>query len=333
MFVAVARAALARQGVVRPVSAAQTSPSQVQPSGARAAAADPLAAVKDPTSLTMIGLVAGALALLFWVFLYQQHRHSWGSADWSHAYFVPLISLWMVWQNRAGLAAARATVFWPGLAPLLMGVVCYAFFLVGVPNHLGQGMSFILAIFGVCLLLLGPSMMPLLFFPIAYLLFAVTVPEKIMNYVTYPLQDLAARGGWLMLRMVGYDADRTGNVLYMLMPDGTSHPLNVAEQCNGMRMVVGFLALGAAVALVAVKTWWKRVVLLAIAAPIALLVNVVRVAVLGGVSVVNSDLAQGEAHMWIGTLLLVPGFFLFMGVLKALNVAVPEAGAAGGGKS
>jgi len=325
---------------VRPVSAAQTSPSPMPsptPSGATASqpvgdAADPLAALKDPTSLTKVGLVVLGLAALYWVFLYQQHRHSWGNADWSHAYFVPFISLWMVWQHRRALAVARLGVFWPGLAPLLMGVVCYAFFLVGVPNHLGQGLSFILTVFGVCLLLLGPGAVPSLFFPIAYLLFAVTVPEKIMNFVTYPLQDLAARGGWLMLRMVGYDVDRTGNVLYMLLADGSSHPLNVAEQCNGMRMVVGFLALGAAVALVAVRTWWKRVVLVAVAAPIALLVNVARVAVLGGISVVNSDLAQGEAHMWIGTLLLVPGFFLFMGVLKALNVAVPEPAAEGGVK-
>jgi exosortase len=298
----------------------------------RAGASDAARLMADPTSLTKAGLVVLGLVGLFWIFIYQQHRHSWGSADWSHAYFVPLISGWLLWQKKDELARVRFGAFWPGLLCVLLAVVCYAFFLVGaMRNHLGQGLSFLLAVFGVSLMLLGPRAMPVVFFPIAYLGFAITVPEKLMNYVTYPLQDLAAWGGWLLLRMLGYDVDLTGNVLHMILKDGSSHPLNVAEQCNGMRMVVGFLALGAAVALVAVRTWWKRVVLVAIAVPIALLVNIVRVGVLGMLSLVSPDLAVGEAHMWIGTALLVPGFFLFMGVLKALNVAVPEAAASKGG--
>jgi exosortase len=285
-----------------------------------------LARLSDPTTLAMFALVIAGIAFLFHVWFFNQHRHSWGNADWSHAYFVPLVSIFLLWQVRDRIQATPVEVFWPGFVPLLAGVISYIFFLVGAPNHLGQGLALILTVFGVCLLLLGPRMMPLIFFPIAFLFFAVTIPEKIMNFLTYPLQDLAARGGYVLLNMVGVKTDIQGNVLLVVKPNLETHPLNVAEQCAGMRTVVSFVALGVAVGLVAVKTWWKRVVLVALGVPVALLLNIVRIAVLGFLSLYNSNLAAGQAHMFIGTLLLIPGFLLFLGVLMALNIAVPEPG-------
>jgi hypothetical protein len=45
----------------------------------------------------------------------------------------------------------------------------------------------------------------------------------------------------------------------------------------------------------------------------------VRVTVLGLLTLVNPNLAAGEAHTLIGTLLLVPALGLYMGVVWALN--------------
>jgi uncharacterized membrane protein len=59
-------------------------------------------------------------------------------------------------------------------------------------------------------------------------------------------------------------------------------------------------------------------------APIALLLNVVRVVVLAMLSLIDPDLATGDVHMLIGTLLLVPGLFLFLGVVWALNRVIAD---------
>jgi exosortase len=238
---------------------------------------------------------------------------------------VPLICGYLLWQHRSRLDKLKASVFWPGLVPVVMGIWSYVFFVVGVPNHLGQGLSMTLTVFGLTLLLLGPRYMTYLFFPIAYLFFAITIPEKVMNHATWPLQSLAAKGGWVALNMIGIKTDIAGNQLTVF--DSTtfkSYPLNVAEACSGMRMLIAFTALGAAVALVATKMWWKRVVLIGLAAPVAVLLNVIRIMVLGIASLFNQDLSAGEAHTFIGTLLLIPGFFLYMLIVVALNKAVPE---------
>lgn len=306
------------------MSMAATGTSGRRVSGGQAAPG--LAArLTDPTTLLMVVMLTAAVGALFHNWFYKQHLHSWGSPDWSHAYLIPLISGYLVWHNRAQLARTTFEAFWPGIVPLVMGIAAYVYFLVGPSsNHLGQGLALVLTIFGITLLLLGPRAMLWLFLPIAYLGFAITVPEKIMNFLTYPLQDLAARGGWVLLNTCGFKADLQGNVIHIVTADLSTRPLNVAEQCSGMRMVVAFTALGAAVALVGSQAWWKRVVLLAMAIPIAVGLNVVRVAVLGMLTLVDPNLASGQSHMLIGTLLLLPGFLLYMGVLVALNKAAPE---------
>ncbi len=286
---------------------------------------DLVASVTEPANLARIVLLGGAFVLLFRHWFWTQHKFSWGSADWSHAYFVPLISLWLLWQNREWIERTPARVFWPGLIPMLVGIPVYVFFLVTpVASHWVQGLAMLLTLFGLVLLLTGPRMMEYLFFPIGYLAFGMTVPEKVMLYITFPLQNIAAQGAYAVLATLQVPVAIAGNVLVITDRSFVNHPLNVAEQCSGMRMVIAFLALGAAVALVSTRMWWKRVLLLSLATPTALLLNVARVAVLGFLTLWNPDLATGEAHTFIGTLLLIPGLAIYLLMVVALNKAVPE---------
>ncbi|MFN9992936.1 MAG: archaeosortase/exosortase family protein, partial [Phycisphaerales bacterium] len=108
---------------------------------------------------------------------------------------------------------------------------------------------------------------------------------------------------------------------------GEDIPLNVAEQCSGMRMVVAFLALSAVMSLQN-RFWWQRIALILLATPVAVFLNVIRVGVLGLASLYSRGLATGDAHMLIGTLLLVPGLFLFLACSWSLEkMIVDEKGA------
>lgn len=276
-------------------------------------------------NLVVLGVLAGAFVLLFHNWFAAQHGHSWGNGDWSHAYIVPLVSVYLLWQYRGELERTRFSTFWPGLVPMVTGIACYVFFMVGsMKNHLGQGLSMILTLFGLVLLMLGPRAMKYCFFPIAYLVCGITMPEKVMNHLTWPLQQFAAVAANVVLKVLGVQTDIAGNQITVFDSEMVAHPLNVAEACSGMRMVIAFTALGVAVALVGTKVWWKRVVLLTLAIPVALAINVVRVATLGVATLYDARWVGGEAHMFIGTVLLLPGFGLYMLVLWSLNKAAPE---------
>lgn len=276
-------------------------------------------------------VLLGAFAALFFRWLSTQHAMSRAAMeDWGHAYAIPFIAGYMIWMQRAELSTARKQTFWPGMAIVALGVWCYFFFSMNpaVSNHMFQGFSLTLTALGAALTLVGPRAGLRLFLPIAFLVFAITVSEAVMLRVTWQLQLLASQGAHIALsalgQLFGFSAIVEGNILTVITPAGEEHDLNVAEACSGMRMVIAFIALAGAVALLGTKLWWQRVAIMLLAVPVALGMNVVRVAVLGLASLADADLAAGDAHGLIGTLLLVPALALFLGAVWALKKIVRD---------
>jgi exosortase len=278
-----------------------------------------------------------AFVAMFHHWFHIQAVHSWDKKqDWGHSFVMPLVGLYLLWQQRAGILGTPARTFWPGVLPFATGIVGYAFFLMGFSNHMMQGYCMIMALAGLALLLLGPGLFKYFFIPIAVQVFAVMISERIMQEATFPLQLLASKGAWYVLRLIAlpgewFMVEVNGNTLEVIR-GGTTYPLNVAEACSGMRMVIAFVALAAMVGLFSCRQWWQRIALLLLSVPVALLMNVLRVAILGLLTMVDANLAKGEAHMLIGTLLLVPALFLFLGVVSLLNRMMEEReGQPGGG--
>jgi len=313
-----------------------TSPSHARSASPGAQAAQE-AAPTLPRRALGIGVMLGlAFAWLFWRWFQKQSRISINHMeDWGHALVIPLISAYMLWQARERIAATPVRVFWPAFVPFLVGILSYMYTVVYVSNHMLQGFSLILALGAMVLFVTGPAMLRLVFLPIAYLILMVTIAEGIMLAVTFSLQLIASQGSWIMLSLIGEPFDwftvtLEGNTLEIMASSGEVHPLNVAEACSGMRMVVAFYALAGAVALLGSSQWWQRIALVLLAGPVAIFMNMIRVTVLGLLTMVDADLASGDAHTLIGTVLLIPSLALFLGVVWVLNRLVGAPGAAPG---
>jgi len=275
-----------------------------------------------------IAVAAAFLAMFFRWVLRQHHFSSTNVEDWGHAYIIPLISGYLVWRRREALAAARTDVFWPGVLPMLLGVATYVYFNIFVPNHMLAGGAMVLTLLGVVMTLLGPRGTRLLFVPVAFLLLGVTISTKIMLALTFTLQLVASEGANIVLvllgPLMGFETELAGNTITITDAQGDEHPMNVAEACSGMRMVIAFIALAAAVAVLGSEAWWKRAAVVLLAVPVAVVMNVLRVAVLGLLTLIDADLASGDAHTLIGTLLLIPSLGVFMGIVWALNRIIEE---------
>lgn len=287
-----------------------------------------------PEGAVMFVVLAAVFFGLFFRWFVVQHLLSAKSIeDWGHAYAIPLISGYLIWQARDKLAAARVSPFWPALPVVLLGIMSYFLCVVGIRNHMLQGFSIILTLFGLVLLMLGTRPMRYLFIPISLLVFGVTVSDIIMLKLTFPLQLIASQGAFLILSVVGavagFSADVAGNSITVIKPSGVEIPLNVAAACSGMRMVVAFFALAAITGILSCRRWWQRTALVLLAAPVAILINIFRVAVLGLFSLADVNLAAGEAHTLIGTLLLIPGLGLFLLLVWVLKKSVGDDAAAG----
>ena len=143
----------------------------------------------------------------------------------------------------------------------MLGIIIYMVAMMGpkhLIHHLSRSLGVFVVSFGLVILFLGWQSLRVVGFPFIYLfVFGIVISDRIMTPITYELQDISAKGAWLVLYLAGYDTDLSGNTL-TLFENGKAYPLNVAEACSGMRMLVAFLALGTAMAYVGLSRPWQR---------------------------------------------------------------------------
>ena len=105
----------------------------------------------------------------------------------------------------------------------------------------------------------------------------------------------------------------------MIQLAGTS--LGVAEACSGLNslsaLIVGSVLLG----FLLCSGWFARVMLFVLAAPLAIAVNIIRVAGTAILADYNQEFAEGFYHSFSGWLIFVAGFgalYLCARILHAL---------------
>ncbi len=253
--------------------------------------------------------------------------------DWSHTLVVPLISLYFISRNRDRMAATRPAVFLPGLIVFVFGLLSFNFWTYPGRNDMFQGYSMIITLFGLALFLLGPSMMRHLWFPILYLALFVKISDRIWDSLAWRLQGIAAQCATVLLHIfslfLDFDVNKVGNKITIgFMQDGAylERGLEVAQACSGLRMLMAFIALGVAMAYLTDRGWWQRLIMILMAVPIAVAVNVGRVTMLGLLNLVNEEMTKGDFHTFLGMLMLIPaaGLFWLLGwVLDRIVVTDP----------
>ena len=98
-------------------------------------------------------------------------------------------------------------------------------------------------------------------------------------------------------------------------------------------MLVAFLALGVALALSGLDSWWQRILMILIAVPVAVFVNMLRVASLGVLSLWDMQFTTGEFHQFVGFVWLIPAFVFYLGIMWVIRRLVIEEGSSGSSTS
>ncbi|MDG1838990.1 MAG: exosortase/archaeosortase family protein [Phycisphaerales bacterium] len=275
------------------------------------------------TGLAMAAILA-IFAFLFWSFLERQIRFAVEfQADWGHTLVIPFIAGWFVWLNREKILAEPLRPSVTGLVLVVFGMGWFSLCSLGPAvfrhhNLMGAGVG--LTIFGLVLAICGWRAMKWLWFPVFYLVaFSQTISDRFLELLTFELQGIATIGAEVGLSVIGYDVARAGHTLDIYQ-NGEIIPINIAEACSGMRMLVAFLALGVAMAYRGLDNFWLRAVLVLAAFPTAIFINILRVVTLGILATYDSDFAAGDFHSMVGMLWLIPAFFIYLGIMCILKM-------------
>ncbi len=255
--------------------------------------------------------------LLWWFFRHEVDNivYRWATdPSWSHGFLIPLFSLYFLSQHTRDIVTLKPKVSYLGLV-LLIG--CFIFYTLDVVYfRIGyfQPLTLIAAIGATVLFLGGWRLVRYTWLPIIYLVFAVKLPSRLYTGLTIPMRMFAAKVASALLSMVRGLEATAGGVVIDVTYNGKQMdpPLDVAEACSGMRLLMAFLALGVAMAYLHYRPAWQRLVLLASTIPIALLCNVVRVTVTGFIYVLGDPkYAQGIYHDMLGMGMLPLAFGLY----------------------
>ena len=198
----------------------------------------------------------------------------WHAEENMHGWLVAPLAAFLVWMNWAKLrrTPVRGNL-WAGMA-----VLGFALFVQVAGVWLGLnrsvGYSLVFALVGLCLYFLGTAMTAALAFPLAFLLFMVPTPGGVIDQISAPLQLLSASAVQVISGFAGVNVHAQGVTLFL--PDKGIH-LQVAEGCSGLHSLTAMAMLSAILAyFMAVPTRWKWG-LFALAMPVALLGNVIRI--------------------------------------------------------
>jgi exosortase len=308
--------------------------------------------------LSRILAIATALVFAYATVLTKLGHDWWTDENYSHGLLIPVIIGFILWSQRERLArTGQHPAMICGLAAVVLSLAALWAGTAGAELYI-QRISLVLMLGGVVLYFWGFGLLRLLIVPLFLLFLAIPIPAIIFNKIAFPLQLFASRCAVSTMAFFNIPVLRQGNVIE-LMPLGAreTKKLEVVEACSGIRSLMTLVTLAVVFAyfthprgdsgdgdesqgpepknpivkvLGRLKTFgfWRSVIIVLSAVPIAILTNALRVSGTGILArYYGTRVADGFFHSFSGWVIYVVAFLMLFGVgwlLDRVNPTKPE---------
>lgn len=255
---------------------------------------------------------AALLILGLWLYgpvLIRLTRQWWADPNFSHGFFVPLFSAFIVWQDRTRLREIQPKPSTWGLPVIVISLAMLLVGTFGAELFLSR-LSFILLIAGAIVFFVGWSMLRAVLFPMCFLLLMIPIPAIVFSQITLPLQILASKLAAGTLPLCGVPVLREGNIINL-----PAMPLEVAQACSGIRSLMSLMTLAIMYGYLVERRIWVRVALALSSIPIAVAANGLRIVGTGLiVQYWDPEKAEGFFHLFSGWLVFVFSLLMLFAV-------------------
>lgn len=295
----------------------------------------------ERSELIQIGLVSVVIGLMFmmfhmlgntvenvnsrsafqWMFARWHDTISFG-ADYSHGYFIPFVSLGVIWYKRKEIFAVDKYVDWRGLV-VVIGALMLHWLGAKMQQTRISLVSLVLLIWGVPFYLYGWQLAKKMIFPCSYLAFCI--PLNFLDVIAFPLRIFSTKFAVGLLNGFGIEAVRAGTaILIPSMPTG----MDVADPCSGLRSLLAMTALTAVYAYFTQPTLIKKWILFLASIPLAVIGNIARIGTIAAVSeALGSKPALGLYHDYSGYILFTAAIITMVIFGRMLNMDFKEVAA------
>jgi exosortase len=239
--------------------------------------------------------------------------------QYSHGFLVPLFAAYLLWHRRHMVPKLAPPASGWGLAVLGCGIglqLAGAYFYIDAVTTV----SLIPILLGLCLMCGGWPILRWAWPSIAFLIFMVPLPFRLEVALSHPLQRLATFCSTYMLQTLGLAAVAEGNIIVL-----DNAQIGVIDACNGLGMLVTFVAMTAATVLVTQRTLVEKLLIALSAIPIALVANVSRITLTGILlTTVGDKVAEVVYHDLAGWLMMPLALGLLWIQCKLLSFLLVE---------
>lgn len=261
-------------------------------------------------------VLAGLMVWLYAPILARLARQWWTDPNFSHGFFVPAFSIYVLWQNRDKLRAVDPAPSSWGLLLVLFSLGTLILGVFGAELFLSRT-SLILLLAGLVIFLYGWPMLRVTAFPLAFLVLMVPIPSIVLNQITFPLQIFASKVSATILPVLGVPVLREGNVINL-----PAMPLEVADACSGIRSLLSLTCLAVMYGYLLEKRIGIRVLLAVASIPIAVAANAFRIVGTGLlVQYWDPDKAEGFFHAFSGWLIFVVSLLMLFALHRLITIA------------
>jgi exosortase len=268
-----------------------------------------------PTARLASWYTVALLMVGVWLYgpvLIRLTRQWWSDPNFSHGFFVPIFSAFVVWQNRSRLRAVESK---PSIWGLPVIVISLAMLLIGTfgAELFLSRVSLILLIGGSVVFFVGWAMLRAVVFPLCFLILMVPIPAIVFSQITLPLQILASKLAAGTLPICGVPVLREGNIINL-----PAMPLEVAQACSGIRSLMSLMTLAIMYGYLVESRVWVRVVLAVASIPIAVAANGLRIVGTGLiVQYWDPEKAEGFFHLFSGWLVFVVSLLMLFALHRS----------------
>jgi exosortase len=294
------------------VNSSDRTPISTMPAGGTSTLA-PAARIDWPTLLPF-GIAIALLAALaapvmgFWWWEYTQPE-----SYYAHAPAIPLIVALMLWYRRDALGATpKRPAMWA--IPLVAGSLALLVFAIKRELEAVESMALLCVIWSSVLMTLGIRFFRAAAFPLLFLILMAPLPGPLLRDATFGMQNLSTGVAVKILHLCTFYAARVGNVINM-----DNFSLSVDVPCSGFKLLLAMTTFSAAFAYLIDGSAKRRLALFLIALPLSLIVNSVRVALIGIVGDCIGPDAAHVFHDWSGMITLVLGFVVLFSLAKGFG--------------
>jgi exosortase D (VPLPA-CTERM-specific) len=296
-----------------------TSDDTSAPTG-RTARASGAALAVQPLGFSLFVLLMLAGLPVFWIG-FQSLAAAWSTAEYSHGPLIPLISLYLFLREmrRSPPPDPAARDGLPGLV-VIAGALALAVLgnVVRIPDIVTY--AFILWVSGVVLAIFGWQRCRHHQLPVFHLVFMLPLPQFIYWKLTIFLQWVSSVIGVWLISQMGVAVYLEGNVI-----DLGVYKLQVAEACSGLRYLFPILSFSYLFAILYRGPLWHKLVLLLAAAPITVLMNSVRIGIIGVmVDRYGIEQAEGFLHFFEGWVIFLICVLILFAMAIGLQRLTPN---------